>query len=505
MDSLKLKIDNIFFVPIRKPQIIDFITSGLFFIAYLIIGCSDARHTQYDDAAITFRYASNIAAGSGFVYNQGDATNGASAPLYALLLALCKLAGADLETAAEIIGIISFGFIGFLTYLIGTRFSGRLGGLIAVTLLLNIPFFREQIGSGMESALACLLGMFAIYLLALRRIVAAGLITGLAIFNKLDATSLFVAVSLAILIYKRDSFFRFILSALAILTPWLVFSTVYFGSPVPFSAQQKLQNLFGESNPLKDPGATYSPYWMFVNIQNSLNLGILLLAILGFSLIVFQLSMLSRKSKSYYLSPTQQMIGMSISLWFLGHFLFFSIVNLGAPYPWYMTVLFAPIALFVGHFVSSLGHITLQSTLLPISALLLLFFCVSIFCVLAFYYEKGNQTLLLLKNGHVVSDYEQFEATRKDAGIYIGSQAKAGEVVETCFGWIAYGALDQPIKETCPLSTRKEVGTPDWSVWIFYPDNMPADYQPPEGWKIDKLFVPRDGGNGMTIVLKRIN
>jgi hypothetical protein len=249
----------------------------------------------------------------------------------------------------------------------------------------------------MESALACLLGIIAIYLVAVQRIVAAGLITGLAIFNKLDATSLLIAISLALLAYKRDSFLRFIIAALAVLTPWLVFSTAYFGSPVPYSAQQKLQNLFGDSNPLKDPGATYSPYWMFEIIQNSLTSSLFLLAILGFLLITLQLSTRSKFLKFSYLAPSQKMIGMSISLWFLGHLLFFSFVNLGAPYPWYLTVLYVPIALFVGHFVSSLGHFSLQSTWLPLSALLFFFFWVSFIYSLAFYFEKGNQTLLLIK------------------------------------------------------------------------------------------------------------
>src|SRR5690606_15490580 len=65
-------------------------------------------------------------------------------------------------------------------------------------------------------------------------------------------------------------------------------------------------------------------------------------------------------------------------------------------------------------------------------------------------------------HGHRVGSYEAFEATRRDAGRWLGEHAEPGDVVESCFGWVAYGALDNPIREVCPLSTRKEVGPTRW-------------------------------------------
>jgi len=49
-----------------------------------------------DDAYITFRYANHIAQGMGFVYNGGERILGTTTPLYTLLLAGAKAAGADL-------------------------------------------------------------------------------------------------------------------------------------------------------------------------------------------------------------------------------------------------------------------------------------------------------------------------------------------------------------------------------------------------------------------------
>jgi hypothetical protein len=42
-------------------------------------------------------------------------------------------------------------------------------------------------------------------------------------------------------------------------------------------------------------------------------------------------------------------------------------------------------------------------------------------------------------DGHQSDGDEAFEATRRDAGLYIGRVAAPHDVIETCFGWIAQG------------------------------------------------------------------
>ena len=46
----------------------------------LVLGIRDIQVVLVDDAAITLRYAARIAGGDGWTYNNGDRTNGASAP-----------------------------------------------------------------------------------------------------------------------------------------------------------------------------------------------------------------------------------------------------------------------------------------------------------------------------------------------------------------------------------------------------------------------------------------
>ena len=54
------------------------------------------RDYVMEDAYITYRYAQNLAAGNGFVFNPGERVLGTSTPLYAMVLGLAGLLGLDI-------------------------------------------------------------------------------------------------------------------------------------------------------------------------------------------------------------------------------------------------------------------------------------------------------------------------------------------------------------------------------------------------------------------------
>jgi len=62
-----------------------------------------------DDAFIPFRYANNVAAGLGLVWNRGERVEGYSSPLWLGLLVVGKLAGADLPVLAGAMGVACSG------------------------------------------------------------------------------------------------------------------------------------------------------------------------------------------------------------------------------------------------------------------------------------------------------------------------------------------------------------------------------------------------------------
>jgi hypothetical protein len=71
----------------------------------LVLVSAPAWHTTVDDAWITVRYAEHLAAGHGPVYNTGEWVEGASNPLWTVLLAVAIRCGLDLPTALEVFGL----------------------------------------------------------------------------------------------------------------------------------------------------------------------------------------------------------------------------------------------------------------------------------------------------------------------------------------------------------------------------------------------------------------
>ena len=92
-----------------------------FLIPLFSLALSAAPHLLFgpaivDDAYITFRYAENIAAGKGFVFNPQDGpVQGTSTPLFTLLLAAGNRAGIPCATAALLLAVLGAA----LTYTFG--------------------------------------------------------------------------------------------------------------------------------------------------------------------------------------------------------------------------------------------------------------------------------------------------------------------------------------------------------------------------------------------------
>lgn len=78
----------------------------------------------YDDAFITYRYAKNIAAGHGFVYNIGEKVLGTTTPLWTILLATGAVIGAKPEMFGPWLGII----LNVVTFWLVYQFASQLMG-----------------------------------------------------------------------------------------------------------------------------------------------------------------------------------------------------------------------------------------------------------------------------------------------------------------------------------------------------------------------------------------
>ena len=461
-----------------------------FFIG-LSIAYRDLRVTSYDDAAITYRYAWNISHGLGWVYNQGDRTNGASSPLYTFLLAIGSKAGFQIPGFSVFVNVTSYALVGLLIYLITENISQLIPSknfLIQAVPLLSVCLFYLSEGarsiflSGMETSFCSLLGLLSIYFVVKEQVGFAWFIAGLAVVAKIDALALVCALGMLQYLLHKPNFKEIIrILKFFIIAPfiWFTFSQFYFGSIIPNSANQKFFGLLTQN-------FKFDHSWVLKHLASD-GYFIATISCISIAIIFF----ITRFQVKFFF------VAMAIFVWPMIHGTFFSVVNLGGLYDWYLGVLYPPLLIVTGLFfiytLNSLETYLKKTTIYLIAGI----------CIFTTVFAGHNlkQTLSVINHGHQVSDYEAFEKTRQEAGEWLGKQASSREVVATCFGWIAWGAIQNPIQETCPLSTRKSVGSPNWFVNSSFPGvRIPkgAEY----GGQIKKQYVSNQGGRGATWIVR---
>lgn len=454
-------------------------------VVAFVLGVRDIRDVLFDDAAITFRYAWRLAHGHGFTYNDGDRTNGASAPLYTLVLASLSRAGLGLDGVASAVGAACYASACGLVAWLGNRLGGLRCAAAASFLLLTSVDFRLLSLSGMESSFAVVLGLAALALIVVERHTLAGVVIGLAVVNKLDAGLLAASVVIGFLVVHHQFPRRVALAAVAAAAPWLAFSTWYFGSPVPYSATQKL-------TVVKNPTHDADVLWVLRALGADRALGPLLLAAL--SLLV--IPRLRRRA------PALAVVGVAVVTWACLHLAFFSIADFGDPYGWYVTVLYPLVSLGAAVGIALVPDVVSDLVADP-SRRRRVMAVTALAGVLALAAPKAPQVwraAIVIAHGHEIDGYERLEGTRRAAGRYLGRATTPGEVIATCFGWIAYGAPENPIKETCPLSTRKPVAPPTWGVELEWPDS--GALRLPDGATIEAVFSATGDRPGRTIVYR---
>ena len=87
---------------------------------------------------------------------------------------------------------------------------------------------------------------------------------------------------------------------------------------------------------------------------------------------------------------------------------------------------------------------------------------VAIALTLAFAWGATSTVRDALDRGPDAGDL--LERDRIAAGQWLAAHAAPGDVVDTCFGWVAYEAIDLPIADRCGLTTDRSPGRPAFTV-----------------------------------------
>jgi hypothetical protein len=201
----------------------------------------------FEDSYITLRYATNLAAGRGFVFQTGEWVFGTSAPLWAMLLAVPIALGAEPELVMD---------VGFCASLAGLAYAGgrllhRLGAPragIAFAVAISLGVGRLQAYWGMETPLFIGL-LFGAWCLALdRRHALSGAVLGLACVARYEGYAFAIAMALGLVSQRNWSAIRVgVLPFAGVTVPWLLFAWHYFGSLIPLPAPAKA----GHCSPLR--------------------------------------------------------------------------------------------------------------------------------------------------------------------------------------------------------------------------------------------------------------
>ena len=204
---------------------------------------------QVDDALITFRYAENLAAGNGFVYNVGEQVLGTTSPLFTVLLASVKYLGVAVLHAAVVVSIL----FALLTSYCLLRFAERCGlsHLSFLPALIYALYPRSIVSEicGLETAVFTSLLVAALYLLFSRRYLAAAMVASLAYITRPEGAALLLIVLVVAACERPPRIWLLAAAPLLLVGGWLVFSIQYFGTIIPNSITAK-SALYASSTPL---------------------------------------------------------------------------------------------------------------------------------------------------------------------------------------------------------------------------------------------------------------
>ncbi|HEV2471626.1 MAG TPA: hypothetical protein VGS41_03110, partial [Chthonomonadales bacterium] len=203
---------------------------------YLVL----TTHATEEDFFISLRYARNLAAGEGFVYNPGSHVLGATSPLYILILAGFFLAHLSPVLWGKLAGIGADLISCWAAWRICGGYRKPVAGLAAALLVAFAPTNLLWSAKGMEVELVAAAAAVAWMWWLQGREVAAWIAAAVLVLLRIDglATPLIMAAGSAA--FKRRVSIRAVGLFTLILLPWLVFSTAYFGSPAPVSIRAKL-------------------------------------------------------------------------------------------------------------------------------------------------------------------------------------------------------------------------------------------------------------------------
>lgn len=220
----------------------DIFIVGILFCLCLFITINIGEKS-YDDAYITFRYASNLASGQGFVYNPGENYLGTTTPFFSLLLASIKviIPSSPIPSIGRwLTGAALFG-LAFFTYLFGRNGRKLLAGIVPALIVILNPILILVWGG--ESILALALIAAAFYFYFQGREILPAVLIGLAFLTRGEGILPGIVLLVHYTIVHKKLPWKAAAACCLVILPWSIFSLSVFGSPLPGSLHAKIAQM----------------------------------------------------------------------------------------------------------------------------------------------------------------------------------------------------------------------------------------------------------------------
>ncbi len=199
-----------------------------------------------DDSYITFRYSRNILAGNGFTFNPGERVLGTTTPLYTLILtgvgSIFGGSNAPFPEISWILNAILDAIACMVLLQVGKKMASNQVGMIAALAWAVAPFSVTFSIGGLETSLFVLLLVLTSYFYLYSKPYGIWLCAFFMILTRPDALIFILPMIAFPLIHKslrRIYKVKPIILASIPLVAWIIFSSIYFGSPLPHSVTAK--------------------------------------------------------------------------------------------------------------------------------------------------------------------------------------------------------------------------------------------------------------------------
>ncbi|MBN2719102.1 MAG: hypothetical protein JXX14_24855 [Deltaproteobacteria bacterium] len=224
----------------QQRENIALLATGLCATVWIVLYTWQHQFTFADDAFIFFRYADNIALGTGPVFNQGERVEGFTSPLWLGLLTVARILNVNVLHSATIMGmLLAIGAVLLLLFFPISK-TGPILRCLGVVALCTQDWFLFWITSGMETMLFTFLLLAAVstFLKEKHRHtphIPSGILSSLAFLSRPEGLLLF-----PMLLLSTGRKKGFILSWLPLPIGYFIFRLLYYDALIPNTATAKI-------------------------------------------------------------------------------------------------------------------------------------------------------------------------------------------------------------------------------------------------------------------------